>query len=542
MKLYITLILFTIFFSSCKNNGKENKWNIFSKQNYTDLVLEQNEIDTFFKSNIVSKDLENQVRTFYNNRQLQFAWFNKAGMTQAVPTFYNQLQNYSSDFNDASFKNKHLDSIVSLLKTDEEDIKFNDSQKNTLEIYLTTTFFKYSEKVYGGISKNPRQLDWFIPRNKKNYQVFLDSLIEKKATKSVKEPVNIYYTKLRQKLSLYRNIQKKGGFPVIKTNQEILTLNESDSSIVNIKKRLFLTGDLKINDKSILFNQELVKAVTNFQQRLGLVENGEIDSQTLLELNKTVDFRIKQMMINLERLRWVPVVFEPNFILVNIPEFKLHVFENQKLLWETNVVVGKAAKRTSIFKGNISSIVLNPYWNIPNSIINNEILPSLKKNSSYLSRNNMEVLRGNNVVNAKSINWNKYTKNVPFTIRQKPGKLNSLGKIKFLFPNSYSIYLHDTPSKSLFDRNERDFSHGCIRVENPQKLLFYILQKDKSWTAARVSKILKKNKEYGIPIKPTVPVYIAYFTAWVDSNGELNFRNDIYDLDKKLENEIFALN
>ncbi len=535
MRLKITALVFSLFFIACKNNE-----NIFSNQKYTDLQFESSDIDTYFKSNKVPEEVQEQVRAFYKNRQLQFAWFNKVGMTQAVPTFYNQLQNYSSDFKDQSFRSKKLDTIFSIVKTDALEFEINDDQKKNLELFLTTTFFKYSEKVYGGITKNTHELEWFIPRNKKNYQPYLDSLIGTTATQKLQEPVNIYYSKLREKLSTYRAIQKKGGFPTIPATLKPLIIKDIDSSILKIKQRLYLTEDLKSNDSTNVFDENLKKAVSSFQARVGLPENGKVDDKTLLELNKSVDFRIKQMMINLERLRWIPIEIENDYILVNIPEYKLHVFEDKKLLWETNVVVGKAAKQTTIFKGNISNVVLNPYWNIPNSIINNEILPSLKRNSSYLSRNNMEVLSGNKVIDANSVNWDKYTKNVPFTIRQKPGISNSLGKIKFLFPNSYSIYLHDTPSKGLFERNQRDFSHGCIRVDNPRKLVSYILRKDKAWKEEKITKLLDKNKEYGIRIKPTVPVYIAYFTAWVDNDGNLNFRNDVYDLDKKLEKEIFV--
>ncbi len=354
------------------------------------------------------------------------------------------------------------------------------------------------------------------------------------------EPVNIYYSKLKEKLRLYRDIQKKGGFPVVKSNQEFLTKTESDSTILQVKKRLVLSGDLKVNDNNLVYTMDLVKAISNFQQRVGLIENGKLDFKTIAEMNKTVDFRIKQMLVNLERLRWVPVEIENNYLLVNIPEYKLHVFENKKLIWETNVVVGKAAKQTSIFKGNISKIILNPYWNVPTSIINKEILPHLKHNTNYLSRNNMEVVSGGKVINPRTINWNKYSKNIPFEIRQKPGNNNSLGKMKFLFPNSYSIYLHDTPSKELFDRNKRDFSHGCIRVENPKKLAMYLLRNDKKWNQVNVDKVLQTNTETGIEIKPTIPVYITYFTAWVDVKGNLNFRNDIYNLDEELAKEIFV--
>ena len=282
----------------------------------------------------------------------------------------------------------------------------------------------------------------------------------------------------------------------------------------------------------------LVKAIINFQQRVGLPENGQLNFKTIAELNKTVDFRIKQMLVNLERLRWVPVEIENDYLLVNIPEYKLHVFENKKLIWETNVVVGKAARQTSIFKGNISQIILNPYWNVPTSIANNEILPKLKRNRNYLSRNNMEAVAGGKVVNSAVVNWNKYSK-IPYEIRQKPGKDNSLGKMKFMFPNSYSIYLHDTPAKELFNNNKRDFSHGCIRVENPKKLAIHLLKNNKNWNEINIDNVLKTDVETSIAIAPTIPVYITYFTAWVDVNGNLNFRNDIYNLDDELAKEIF---
>lgn len=335
-------------------------------------------------------------------------------------------------------------------------------------------------------------------------------------------------------------MQKKGGFPKIVTVKRVLSIPESDSCLLAVKQYLFLTGDLKTNDKTIVFSDQLAKAVAGFQHRMGLVENGKLNTQTITELNKPIDFRIKQMMINLERLRWVPVKMEKEYLLVNIPEYRLHIIEDDKLIWTTNVVVGKDVKQTTVFRGNISKIMLNPYWNIPNSIIKKEIIPDIKKNPNYLADNNMEVLSGNKVVNPSTIDWDKYKGNVPFIIRQKPGAKNALGKMKFLFPNSFNIYLHDTPSKELFNASKRAFSHGCIRVETPNKLLMYLLRNDENWNQERVDTILKTDKEFEISIKPTVPVYIVYFTSWVDNKGQLNFRNDIYDLDQQLSNEIFG--
>ena len=531
-----TYLLLTIIFLvfSCKRESAE--------ENFTDLILEDAAIQAFFKANPENEKIKKEVNLFYKNRDFQYAWFTKNGMTQAVPNFQNQLQNYTNAFNDKSFKNSQLDTLITIIKMSNNESKIDEKQRENLELLLTTTFFKYSEKAFSGINKTPRQLDWFIPRSKKNFQVMLESLILKDDNDKTYEPVNNYFSKLKEKLFLYRDIQKKGGFPIIKTDKKTISLPESDPCLIQVKQRLFLSKDLKVNDKTVLFTESLKTAVSNFQQRLGLPETGVLDGKTIVELNKTVDFRIKQMLVNLERLRWVPVEIENDYLLVNIPEYKLHIFKDKKLFWETNVVVGKEAKQTTIFKGNISRIMLNPYWNIPNSIINSEIIPAIKRDRNYLSKNNMEVVSfEGESMKESNIDWNKYTTNkVPFIIRQKPGNDNALGEMKFLFPNSFSIYLHDTPSKGLFDRNKRDFSHGCIRVENPKKLMMYLLENDKTWTKEKLDQVLKTNTETGISVKPNMPVYIAYFTAWVDHKGNLNFRNDIYNLDEQLAKEIFV--
>jgi L,D-transpeptidase YcbB len=535
----VFVMLIALIILGCKDKESSKK-SIYKDQNYTDLILDETTVNDYFEAFPESDTIVSEVNQFYKRREFQFAWFNKKGMTAAVPIFYNQIQNYSADFNDKSFKNIRLDSLITLISNDEKSSLVKENRVKELELLLTTTFFKYSKKVYGGIAKNPKNLDWFIPRKKKDYQIFLDSLVDLNKGEKMAEPVNPYYQKLKEKLSDYREIYKKGGFPVVVTTKKLLSISESDSCLLAVKKHLFLTGDLKTNDSSIVFTDQLAKAVSNYQHRMGLIENGKLNTKTITELNKPILFRIKQMMLNLERLRWVPVQMENEFLIVNIPEYKLHIIENGKLVWTTNVVVGKDAKQTTIFKGNISRIMLNPYWNIPNSIIRNEIIPSIKKNSNYLENNNMEVLSGDKVINPSTINWYKYTGDVPFIIRQKPGEDNALGKMKFLFPNNFNIYLHDTPSKGLFNESKRAFSHGCIRVEDPNKLLMYLLRNDKKWNQEKVDEILKTKKEFGIQIKPTVPVYIVYFTCWVDHRGQLNFRNDIYNLDEQLSNEIFG--
>ena len=534
MKIIFKTTLLLMLIVGCKKEVS----NINSKDALNNLTLDETSIISFFKKKPENENIQNSVLLFYKNRNYNYAWFSQEGMTESVLNFQNQLQNYSNDFQDKSFNSSELDVLID----SKNQTETNPKERENLELLLTTTYFKYAQKAFGGITKTPKELEWFIPRKKKNYQVMLDSLINEDEKDATQQPVNPYYSKLLKKLHSYRDIQKKGGFPLIKTKRKLISINEKDSSLIQIKQRLLLSGDLKTNDQSTVFTKDVALAISNFQQRLGLTENGSLDAKTLTELNKTVAYRIKQILVNLERLRWVPVKLENDYLLVNIPEYKLHVIENNKLLWETNVVVGKVAKRTSIFRGNISRIILNPYWNIPNSIINEEILPKIKRNSNYLESNNMEVVAGDKVIDAQTINWSKYTKNIPYIIRQKPGLDNALGEMKFLFPNNFNIYLHDTPAKELFNQSRRDFSHGCIRVENPKKLALYLLRNTNIWNAEKINQVLETTTETGIAIKPNLPVYIVYFTAWVDSKGNLNFRNDIYNLDKKLGKDLFEEN
>lgn len=542
--LFLCTFIIISLVSGCKKKSQKKGFSsdssVYSSQNYTNLTLDSQTVISFLKTNPISNSVGKEVVEFYTKRNNQLGWFNQNGMTCAAPNFHNRLQNYSRDFADSSLNNKALDLMMYNFEADEKAFMSKINQVEKLDLLLTVTFFKYAQKVYGGTTKSSFDHEWFIPRKKKDYQMVLDSLVSSALCEKLQEPLNQQYIRLKDKLRQYRIIQKKGGFPVIVATQKTFVVKQSDSSLLNLKQHLFLSGDLKINDKTIVFTDSLKTAVQLFQRRMGLLESGKIDKLTLIELNHPIDFRIKQMMVNMERLRWIPEKMESNYLLINIPEFRLHIFENEKQVWVTNVVVGKAVTKTSIFKGNLSQIILNPYWGIPTSIVRNEILPKLKENSNYLEDNNMEAFAGKNVINANSINWNKYENSVPFDFRQKPGKDNALGKMKFMFPNNYHIYLHDTPSKSHFGNTKRAFSHGCIRVENPKKLAMYLLKNQPVWNEQKVDNVLTTDTQTGIKVNPSIPVYIAYFTAWVDGNGQLNFRNDLYNLDSKLSREVFG--
>jgi murein L,D-transpeptidase YcbB/YkuD len=533
---FLFVLLITTGCNNEKASKKESSKNLLS-QNLSGLLIDSIAVHSFSKLNNASDSIGWEVNKFYKRRNYQFAWFNKDGMTYAISIFYNQLQNYIYNFADSSLRNSRLDSFISASQKDEKGFLSNKNNVQQLELLLTSTFFMYAKKAYGGETKNLADLEWFIPRQKKDYQVALDSLIELPIGSKEQMPLNNYYFNLRGQLKKYRDIEKKGGFPVVIFKNK-LPFKDCDSCLLPLKHYLYLTGDLKRNDSTIVFTDSLMNAVKNFQRRLGLVENGKIDSLMITELNRPIGFRIRQIMINMERLRWMPEKMEADYLIINIPEFKLHVIEGWKEVWASKVVVGQAATQTTVFKANLSQIILNPYWVVPANIARNEIIPKIKRSPSYLVNYNMEILSGNEVIDPSKINWSE--NKTAFTIRQKPGKNNALGKILFLFPNTFDIYLHDTPSKNLFEETQRDFSHGCIRVAEPERLALYLLRKNAKWNIEKVNKVLQTNIKTDISVLPTIPVYITYFTTWVDDKGQLNFRNDVYNLDSKLSKEIFG--
>ncbi|MCE2961655.1 MAG: murein L,D-transpeptidase [Chitinophagales bacterium] len=493
-------------------------------KNYSDFILDSLVIENYFLLSNSDDSIRSQVREFYHARAHQFAWFNPCGLATAASTFNELMKNYQSESGTNRIKHTVLDSLLTNALNDENKFLKNWNQVSWLEYLLTESFFQYAPKMYSGSTENLRDLSWFIPRRKKNYSALLDSLISSTNQNQFIEPLNPYYIKLKKKLVEFKRIDKEGTYPLSVFDSLNLRVGDTDRGISILKKQLFILDDWKETDESAIYTSALRDAVMYFQMRMGLVQTGIIDKKTITELNTPVKDRIKQILLNLERLRWVPSTMPQNFFLVNIPEYKLHVIENGKPLFDMNVIVGKTMHKTVIFEEKISSVVLNPYWNIPKSIVENEIRKHMNRDRNYLSRNNMEIVtNGNEIV-----------------YRQKPGDKNALGKIKFLFPNHYNIYLHDAPAKSLFKVNERAFSHGCIRVAEARKLVLYILNKQETWSVEKLDAILATNKEKHIAISPAMPVFIAYFTSWVDHKGALHFRNDIYGLDKRLELEIFG--
>ena len=503
------------------------------------LTLDSVGVNSFLLSAQTSDFNKKEIAQFYKRRNYQFAWLSEDGFNEVAINFYSQYEAYLTDFKDSSAFNLKLKTLANQLLDDSETFLKSNTDVVLLELLFTQLYFEYAPKVNSGKFKNPQNLHWYIPQKHQNYQLLLDSLVASVQNKDILEPENSYYVALKVQLKIYRQIEIKGAWPTINSfPPKGFKVFDLDSCIKNTKKSLYILGDFKSIDTSFVFTQELSLAITKFQGRMGLAEDGKLGAATVNAINIPLKMRILQIMLNLERLRWLPAKIEPNFVLINIPAFSIYVFENQKLAWSSKVIVGEAMHQTNIFKGAINNVVLNPYWVVPVSIIKNEMVQKAQIDPQYFKRNHLEILAGDKIISPSKINWVHYKKN--YTIRQKPGNDNALGRYKFMTYNSFSIYLHDTPVKELFANNQRAFSHGCIRLAEPQKLALYLLRNNKYWNEARIQKMINTNKETYIPLNYSLPVYIVYFTAWVNNEGQLNFRNDIYGRDKKLGKEIFG--
>jgi murein L,D-transpeptidase YcbB/YkuD len=362
-------------------------------------------------------------------------------------------------------------------------------------------------------------MGWLLPRKQISYSTLLDSLMSDPDLLTRDDSaLFVQYYKLRDVLKRYREIEQKGGWNIIDIDPKVKAYKPGDTAkaIRQIRERLFLTGDLKENNKSNAYDPELVEAVKKYQRRNGKNQDEKILQLHIQEMNAPIGDLIKKIVVNMERCRWISPEFAraKAYIVVNIPSFKLNLIRNGKSELESPVIVGKYVTKTVIFSGMLSYIVFSPYWNLPQSIINKEVKPGMAKNKNYLEAHNME--------------WNNGQ------VRQKPGKNNSLGLVKFIFPNSNDIYMHDTPVKSLFARESRAFSHGCIRVGKPRDLAIALLEDDPNWTPQKIDAALHAGKENTYVLKNKIPVYIGYLTAWVNQQGEINFYDDIYENDERL--------
>ncbi len=450
------------------------------------------------------------------------------------------LKNLKESFDEGLLpEDYHLKSIENILSGAAYS-KLKPQDAADADMLMTDALLLYaSHLVSGKVEQSQLHSEWDVERNKRPEKI--DSLVSvtlknhnlNGAFQNLK-PQHYYYMLLRMKLKEYREIEKNGGWNKI-SEGETLKKGMKDARIIAVREYLKITKDLPdvpVENDS-LFDDQLEKAVKKFQDRHNLTTDGAVGTGTLKQMNIPVHDRIDQIRINLERARWVMHHPEDDFLIVNIAGFYVKHFKNKKETFSSRVIVGKYNKSTPIFKDTMEYIILNPTWTLPYSIATHETLPKLKKDPGYLAAKHMVIMdRSGKILNPNKINFHEYsTGNFPFIIRQEAGPWNALGQVKFIFPNKNSVYLHDTPSRSLFKREDRAFSHGCIRTEDKWGLLMNLMDDPKVWNMDKINEILESGETKRINLPRPVPIYLLYFTAGIDTMNNIYFIKDIYKRD-----------
>jgi murein L,D-transpeptidase YcbB/YkuD len=537
MKRFLPYLFLLLLFFSCAPEPKKTVISI-------PLVDYKNELDTYFYSNFkeidsaaqiqnIALDSVHWINSFYSKNGHKAIWINDS--IEINKKGKNLIEKFTESR--AYGISSYLYNTPLLYKLKQEIAKIKNKKEryhlaSEIEILLTNFYMLYGKHLnYGvlesidSITKLPRKKFIIDIPNYVHSAYEKDSLLEKLFEL---QPKQEQYLKLQKKLVNYLNTSSLTTDNIIVENFRI----DSVKSIQQSKKALILHKYLDtITNDSIYF-----EGLKKFQRDHGLKPDGLIGKNTAMALSMSPFEYYQTLAANLERWRWKDKM-QSEFIFVNIPAFKLEVNDNGIIKLKSKIVVGKKKNQTPEIKDSIQYIIAYPYWNVPRKISVKEILVKAQKDSSYLKRNDYEVLTyKKDSVNIDSVNWNELNEdNFNYLIRQKGGVSNALGFVKFIFPNKYAIYLHDTPSKHYFNYESRAFSHGCVRVEKAMQLADYILETDNNkYTLDSLYKFIDKKKEKAIKLKNRLPVYLYYFTASVDENEKLIFYNDIYGYDKKL--------
>lgn len=494
------------------------------KTGYNNLFLDSNDVKSFMLKNTEFEPFARDMIGFYKGRNFQYAWFDSTGMIEQASNFINVLNNNQALSKDSTLIDKKMFSLYKQFAN--RDSVANIKTLLEAELRLTGQFFKFAQGTYGGKNLDISELGWFIPRKKLNFNELFNATVKSQNVEAERLFMNPIYKKLHDELVKYSAL-KELPWENISIGGAKLSVADS-STVLKLKGRLALLGDMLAADVNEVYDSTLVSAIKSYQRRFGMNVTGVADKSFFKSINTPVDTLIKKILINQERAKWMPAQLPETYAWVNIPEYKLNVYENNQRSFDMKVVVGSQANNTVIFTDIMEYVVFAPYWGVPTSIVKKEIMPALARGGKgYLERNNMEITG--------------YNGKIPI-IRQKPGPKNSLGLVKFLFPNSYNIYFHDTPGKWAFAQGNRSLSHGCIRLQDPAKFAKWVLRYNaKKYTPQYIDSMMHKNtKESYIKIDKQYrfPVFLIYFTAWVDDDGKLNFRPDIYKHDKKMADKL----
>jgi len=480
------------------------------------------------------------ITDLYKNENYQPVWDNASNRKDLIEILDDSF------FEGLNPEDYYYDFIEEHNKKIESGIRITMDEYAIADIVMTNATLTYALHMIQG-KVNPTTLD---PNWNYSMRPLPDSvelrLVHRLRTQSLKEGVaNIrpelpLYHKLRKWFAHLDSIQNTGGeIQQIEYPGAPLRLGDSSLAVTELKRQMAGYGYEIISPENEKFDEELESAIIDFQMITGLDTDGICGKKTYVALSTSLDERLDIIRVNMERCRWLNNDLPREFLLVNIADYHLYIFKDRQTDYECRVVVGKEFHETPVFTSDIKYVVFNPTWTVPYSISSKEILPKLKKDPNYLQNRNMTLLRGNEVVNPSSIDFSQYSqKNFPFTIRQEPGPNNALGLVKFIFPNKYAVYLHDTPSKSYFEKSDRAFSHGCVRVKDPLILAEQLLG-DKGYDSEKIASVIKSKKLQNVYLSKPIPVMLMYWTCYENNiDGRVYFYRDVYGRDKKILSEL----
>jgi len=395
----------------------------------------------------------------------------------------------------------------------------------------------------GRFSATAADRDWHIPQPAFDAATFLlEAIKTNRLQQSLNDlpPKKTSYQLLKQTLARYQKLANSHTEWITIPSTPSIRPGATNAAIPLLRQRIaqaYAADGIAeyriIPNESKHYDDELVTAIQAFQAQHGLNSDGIIGNNTIRALNISLDRKIRQLRINMERLRWLPRNLGERYVLVNTAGFRLTVAEKNKHVFDMRIIVGRDYRSTPTFNGNLSHMILNPYWNVPNSIARKDLLPKQQDNPSHFTSSNIKVFPNHNrnaeAIDPDTIDWQAIKNRFPYVLRQDPGKNNALGRIKFMFPNSFDIYLHDTPSKSLFQRDIRTFSSGCIRLEKPLELAAFALGKQE--LPEKFLADMESGQTTTVHLPKPLPIYLVYITAWIDEQEKLHFSPDIYDRD-----------
>jgi L,D-transpeptidase YcbB len=538
-RLYIVILAATLFVHA----SREEK------------TIEYHEVAAIVMINALeAKPKKSFLKKLYSQLLFVPVWMKEEVPSSASNALFTHVKNDPTlDKDDRLYKELlHLEEQQHKLYAEHSTLK----QKIDLEFKISRFYKEYTDYAYFGsinwgafqarisnLIVNDVSTEWILHRPKANAIGILEKVLfgadlADELEKAI--PQKYHFRQLQQKVAEYREIKANGGWERVSLDKTLKS-GESAEGVPSLRQRLSVTKDYLPCDESsetLVYDECLQKAVKHFQQRNGLAVDGEVGPRTLAVLNKSVDERIQTLLLNLDRIKWLNNPNSKRHIIINIPDFMLYFEQDGELIQTFRTIVGTPKNPTPIFSNSVKTIVLNPQWNVPKSIIQKEYIPELLRDPNVLRKDRIEVYDGWGrdavKVNPSSVNWAKYrySKTVPYRLAQTAGTHNALGKIKFLFPNKFSVYMHDTPTKYLFAKDKRAFSHGCIRLQKPRELLETFSTFEKNVDLNKSYEILEGTKKKYLSLDDHVPIDVIYLTAWVDYEGQLQFRNDVYRYDE----------